>query len=109
MWLLVGGVAKVRAPPWEAYQELVFASSFCGSSSSYVEPPTMGIAVALSSIAAAILLRWWRMMARLKAHDPLRRSAWSAAGRAANNVANMAASLAPSNLRRDSKAPERAK
>ena len=58
MWLLVGGVAKVRAPPWEAYQELVFASSFCGSSSSYLEPPTMGIAVALSSIAAAIPLRW---------------------------------------------------
>ena len=60
MWLLVGvgGVTKVQAPPWEAYQELVFASSFCGCSSSYLEPPTMGIAVALSSIAAAILLRW---------------------------------------------------
>ena len=58
MWLLDDVVAKVQAPPWEAYQELVFASSFCGSSSSYVEPPTMGIAVALSSIAAAIPLRW---------------------------------------------------
>ena len=58
MWLLVGGVAKVRAPPWEAYQEFVFASSFCGCSSSYLEPPTMGIAIALSSIAAAIPLRW---------------------------------------------------
>ena len=32
MWLLVGGVAKVQAPPWEAYQELVFACSFCGCS-----------------------------------------------------------------------------
>ena len=61
----------------------------------------MGIAVALSSIAAAIPLRWWRMMARWKAHDPLRQSAWSAADRAANNVANMVASLAPSNLHRD--------
>ena len=58
MWLLVGGVAKVRAPSREAYQELVFASSFCGSSSSYLESPTTGIAVALSSIAAAIPLRW---------------------------------------------------
>ena len=58
MWLLVDGVVDVQAPPWEEYQELVFASSFCGSSLSYVEPPTMGIAVALSSIAAAIPLRW---------------------------------------------------
>ena len=63
---------------------LVFGSSFCGCSSSYHEPPTMGIAVALSSIAAVIPLRWWRMRARSKAHDPLRRSAWSAADRAAN-------------------------
>ena len=46
----------------------------------------MGITVALSSIAAAIPLRWWRMMARSKAHDPLRRSAWSAADRGANYV-----------------------
>ena len=60
MWLLVGGAAKVQAPPWEAYQEqeLVFASSFCGCGSAYLEPPTMGIAAALSSIAAAIPLRW---------------------------------------------------
>ena len=58
MWLLVGDVAKVQAPPWEAYQELVFASSFYGYGSSYLEPPTMGIAVTLSSIAAAITLRW---------------------------------------------------
>ena len=58
MWLLVGGVVEVQAPPWEAHQELVFASSFCGSSSSYHEPPTMEIAVALLSIAAAIPLRW---------------------------------------------------
>ena len=58
MWLLVGGVAKVQAPSWEAYQELVFASSFRGCGSAYLEPPTMGIAAALSSIAAAIPLRW---------------------------------------------------
>ena len=32
MRLLVGGVTKVGAPPWEAFQELVFASSFCGCS-----------------------------------------------------------------------------
>ena len=57
MWLLVGGVAKVQAPPWESNQELAFASSFCDCSSSYLEPPTMGIAVALLSIAAAIRLR----------------------------------------------------
>ena len=54
MWLLVGGVTKVEAPPWEAFQELVFASSFCGCGSAYLEPPTMGIVVALSSVAAAI-------------------------------------------------------
>ena len=57
MWLLVCGVAKVRSPLWETYQELVFASSFCGCGSAYLEPPTMGIAVSLSSIAAAIPLR----------------------------------------------------
>ena len=50
-------------------------------------------------------MRWWQMLARLKAHDPLRRSLWSAADRTANNVANMAASLAPSNLDEDLKAP----
>ena len=72
MWLLVGGVTKVQAPPWGTCQELVFASSFCDCSSSYLEPPTMGIAVALSSIAAASPLRWWQMVARWKAHDPLR-------------------------------------
>ena len=58
MCLLVGGVVKVQAPSGEACQELVFASSFCGCGSVYLEPPTMGIAVALSSIAAAIPLRW---------------------------------------------------
>ena len=46
----------------------------------------MGIAVALLPIAAAVPLRWRRMMARLKAHYPLRRSAWSAADRGANYV-----------------------
>ena len=67
------------------------------------------VAVALSSIAAAIPMRWWRMMARLKAHNPLRRSAWSAADRPDNNVADMAIPLAPSNLRPDSMAPAGAK
>ena len=86
-----------------------FASSFSGSAASNNTPPTMGIAVALSPIATAISLRWWRTMACSKAHDPLRRSAWSVADQAVNNVANMATSLAPSNLRRDSKAPARAK
>ena len=69
----------------------------------------MGIAVALSSIAAAIPLRWWQMMARWKAHDPLRRSSWPAADRADNNVANMAIQLASSNLRQDSMTPAGAK
>ena len=49
-----------------------FGLFFCGCGSSYLKPPTMGIAVALSSIAAAIVLRWWQMMARSKAHDSLR-------------------------------------
>ena len=57
MCLLVGVVAKVQAPRWVACQWLVLSSSFCGCGSSNLDPPTMGIAVALSSIAAAILLR----------------------------------------------------
>ena len=61
MCLLVGVVAKVQAPRWVVCQRLVFSSSFCGCGSSNLEPPTMGIAVALLSIAAAIPLRWWRM------------------------------------------------
>ena len=28
MWLLVGGVAKVQAPPWEVHQELCFCLFF---------------------------------------------------------------------------------
>ena len=60
-------------------------------------------------IAAAILIDWWQMRCRWKGHDPRHRLVWSPADRAANNIANMAASLAPSNLRRGSKAPGRAK
>ena len=63
-----------------------FGIFFCGCGSSNLDRLTMGIAVALSFIAAAILLCWWQMMARSKAHDPLCRSAWSAAHRAANCV-----------------------
>ena len=48
-------------------------------------------------------------MARLKARDHRRRFGWSAADRADDNVADMAAPLAPSNLRRDSIAPAGAK
>ena len=96
---LVGGVlVGVQAPRLAARQRLDFASSFSGSGASNHAPPTMGIAVALSSIATAIPLRWWRMMARSKAHDPLRRFGWSTANRATNNVVEMAAPLAPSNL-----------
>ena len=65
---------------------LVFGSSFWGCRSFNLKPPTMGIAVALPFIAAAIPLRRWPMMTRSKAHDPLRRSTWSAADRAANYV-----------------------
>ena len=38
------------------------------------------------SIAAAILFRWWRMMAHSKTYDPLRQSVRLAADRAANYV-----------------------
>ena len=60
-------------------------------------------------IVEAILIGRWQLRCHWKAHAPRHRLVWSAAGRAANNVANMAASLAPSNLLRDSKAPGRAK
>ena len=69
----------------------------------------MGITVALSSIVAVIPLRWWRMMACSKAHDPLRQSVWSAADRPENNVADVVIPLAPSNLRQDLMAPAGAK
>ena len=61
------------------------------------------------SIAAAILLRWWQMMARSKAHDPLRRFGWSTADRVDNNVADMAIQLGQLNLHQDSMAPAVAK
>ena len=60
-------------------------------------------------IVAAILIGWWQMRPWSKVHDPRHQLGWSAADRAANNVANVAVSLAPSNLRRDPKAPGRAK
>ena len=69
----------------------------------------MGIAAALSSIAAAIPLRWWQMMARSKAHDPLRQFGWSTADQANNNIADAAIPLASLNLHRDSMAPAGAK
>ena len=108
MCLLVDVFFRVRAPCWEVRQQLVFGSSFCGRSSSILEQPDHENTRRKSSFATATLLRRWQMRARLKAHDPLRRFAWSAADRPANNVANMAASLAPSNIRRDLKALGRA-
>ena len=48
-----------------------FGLFFCGCGLSNLEPPTVEIAVTLTSIAAAILLCWWQMMARSKARDPL--------------------------------------
>ena len=98
MCLLDSVLVRVQAPRWVARQRLTFASSFSGSGASNHAQPTMGLAVALPFIATAIPLRRWRMMARSKAHDPLRQSAWSAADRAANYVVEMAAPLAPSNL-----------
>ena len=86
MCLLDGVLVGVQALRWVVHQRLVFASSFSGSRASSHALPTMGIAVALSSIATAIPLRWWRLMARSKAHDPRRRFGWSGAHRADNNV-----------------------
>ena len=50
-------------------------------------------------IAVAIFIGRWQMRSRMKAHNPLHRFGWSVADLTANNVLNMTASLAPSNLR----------
>ena len=47
------------SPALGGLAEVCFGLFFCGCGSSNLEPPTMGIAVALLSIAAAIPLRWW--------------------------------------------------
>ena len=99
MCLLDGVLARVQAPRWAVHQRLIFASSFSGSVASSHAPPGHENKHRKSSFAMAILLRQWRMRAQWKAHDPLRQSAWLDADRAANNAANMAASLAPLNLR----------
>ena len=91
MCLFVGVVAKVQVPRWVACQCLLLDFSFCSSGSSNLEPPTMGIAVALSSIAVTIPLRWWQMMAHSKAHNPIRRFRWLTADWAANNLVKMMA------------------
>ena len=44
-----------------------------------LEPPYHGNNRRQSSVAAAIPLRWWRMMTRSKAIDPAHQFAWSAA------------------------------
>ena len=69
----------------------------------------MGIVIALLSIVAAIPLRWWLTMARLKTHGPLRQFGWSAADQADNNASDMVIPMAPLNLHRDSMAPGGAK
>ena len=109
MCLLDDVVFGVQAPRLDELEEPVTRPSFCASGSSNHEPPDHGIAAALHSSAAAILIGRWQMRALLKAHDPLHRFVWSAADRAANNVSDMAAPSAPSNLRPDSMAPARAK
>ena len=59
MWLLVGGVAKVEVKPRPGRRtSSLFLPLLFVVVASYLEPPTMGIAVTLSSIAAAIPLRW---------------------------------------------------
>ena len=95
-----------RAPCWEVCQELAFCSSFCGCSSSILESPDHENSRRKSSFATAILLRRWRV--RRLVRKPTTPSVDPHSHRTANNVVNMAASLAPSNLRRDSKAPGRA-
>ena len=109
MCLLNSVLVGVQAPRWVVDQRLLFVSSFSGSGASNRVPPTMGIAVALSSIATAISLCWRQMVACSKAHDSVRRSGWPTPDRADNNVADMAILLVPLNLRRDSTAPEGAK
>ena len=100
----------VQVPYWEPLQEVAARFFFGGAGLRNHEPRTMEIAAALFVLRRVFLsvLRW-QMRCLWKPHDPRYQLVWSAADRAANNVANMAASLAPSNLRRDSKAPRNAK
>ena len=72
MYLLYGVLAGVQALRWVVHQSFHFASTFSSSGASNLEPPTMGMAVSLLSITVVIPLRWRQMMARLKAHNPLR-------------------------------------
>ena len=59
MYLVDGVLVWVQALRLVVHQKLVFASSFSSSNASNLKPPTVGIAVALSSIVMAIPLRWW--------------------------------------------------
>ena len=103
MCLLDDVLVGVQALCCVVHQQLVFASSFSGCGASNHEPPTMGIAVALLSILAAIYLRWSRMMARSrKPHDPSRRFKWPAADRADNKIYDMVIPLTPLHLHQDS-------
>ena len=103
MCLLDGVLIGIQAPRWVVHQRLLFSSSFSSSGASNHAPLTMGIAVALLSIAIAIPLRWRRMMARLKARDLFHRFGWSSANWVDNNVADAYGHSAGAiNLRRDS-------
>ena len=81
MYFLDGVLVGVQAPPWVVHQWLLFASSFSDSGAPNHAPPSMGIAAALSYIATVIPLHLRRMMARSKAHVPVRKFKWSAADR----------------------------
>ena len=83
MCLLVGVVAKVQAPRWEMRQQLVFGSSFCGCSSSILDPPDHEDTCRKFSFATAILMVRWleirratttkrRAQNKLMAHHPAR-------------------------------------
>ena len=64
-----------------------------------------GIVVVFLSVAAAVLVRTWQLVARLKAHDLRRWFRWSAADQSDNNVAKIAIPMVLLNPRRDTIAP----
>ena len=97
MCLLDGVVLGVQTPCKDPLQE-VAACSFLVVLAREITSQYHGNSRRSLCIAAAILICRWQMRYQWKAYDPCHPFVWSAADQATNNVANISASLVPSNL-----------
>ena len=107
--ILDSAPVEAQAPLGGEPMACLIWSSFCGFSSSNVEPPDYGSSGCKLSIAAAVLLLWWWTRAPWKAHDPSTNLHVWPPFRRPNIPLKLRLSSVPSNLLSDSMALTRTK